>query len=537
MTESIQIVVEAIAGNTAALKDVQTKLTGINTTSEKISAQQKNFSNQFKSSWTEINSMLGVATQAFRLVNQAVDATVGSFVKYADQVRKISQVTGESTESVSRLLQVTDDYKISSESLTVVMKKMASEGFAFTTDSLADLSDVYLKLQPGVERQIFLNEKFGRQGVEFAEIMLAGGKAIRSQSDAVSKSLILTGAAVKKAREYEIAQDNLNDSIEGLKIRLGQDLIPTLIKTVDAVSKLTSWVDENYDSIIKWGKGFETFRSLGLNLLFDALGKAIFDTGEETDTARMQLEMMSRAAYDAAKASKALSDAQNITNARLDELNYVLGFTEDGFKKAAIAALITKASIDGVVSQEEIDYIYGLATSLGVLTQQEIDAALKGLEFQNMMLAIMDMPAEVQKKFILNVEMYGWEAAKAFMDGMGNNQARQSQSGSFSQQQGGQQGQSGSQTKKTQQWRAGGGSFSGWAMVGDSKGGGMTPYTEWVYAPHGAVVYNQSQMSGKSAPPMAGGGMIPPISNDINLSDKSIRDLADALAYKMAQVQ
>jgi hypothetical protein len=55
---------------------------------------------------------------------------------------------------------------------------------------------------------------------------------------------------------------------------------------------------------------------------------------------------------------------------------------------------------------------------------------------------------------------------------------------------------------------AGGGSFSGWAMVGDSPGGGVTPYTEFVYAPHGATVYNQAQMSGQSAPPMAAGGMI-----------------------------
>lgn len=56
--------------------------------------------------------------------------------------------------------------------------------------------------------------------------------------------------------------------------------------------------------------------------------------------------------------------------------------------------------------------------------------------------------------------------------------------------------------------RARGGAFSGWAMVGDMFGGGITPYTEWVYAPHGAVVYNQAQMAGISAPSMAGGGNI-----------------------------
>jgi len=52
--------------------------------------------------------------------------------------------------------------------------------------------------------------------------------------------------------------------------------------------------------------------------------------------------------------------------------------------------------------------------------------------------------------------------------------------------------------------RAAGGAFSGWAMVGDTPSGGITPYTEWVYGT--GVVYNQAQMAGISAPPMAGGG-------------------------------
>jgi hypothetical protein len=74
----------------------------------------------------------------------------------------------------------------------------------------------------------------------------------------------------------------------------------------------------------------------------------------------------------------------------------------------------------------------------------------------------------------------------------------------------------------TDEYRAAGGSFSGWAMVGDAPGGRTTPYTEWVYAPHGAMVYNQAQMAGQSAPPMAAGGIIPPVTTikrQINLYD------------------
>ena len=218
-----------IAGVGKELDTVQEKADGVN-------SGQKSLADTFKGSWTEISSKLDVGAQAIQLVGEAYSEVVGTYIDYAEQVRNISQVTGESAEEVSRLLQVTDDYKVDAEKLTQVMKKMATEGFAFTTDSLADLSDEYLKIQDPVERTNFLFDTFGREGEAFAEIMLQGGDAIREQSDAVSENLILTQQSLDQARDYEIAMDNLNDSIEGVKIVIGQELIPILISLADATN-------------------------------------------------------------------------------------------------------------------------------------------------------------------------------------------------------------------------------------------------------------------------------------------------------------
>lgn len=82
-----------------------------------------------------------------------------------------------------------------------------------------------------------------------------------------------------------------------------------------------------------------------------------------------------------------------------------------------------------------------------------------------------------------------------------------------------------------------GGAFSGWAMVGDAPGGRRTPYTEYVYAPRGAMVYNQAQMSGRTAPPMQTGGFIPPAASKyIDLSPSSIRAIADAMFQQISKV-
>jgi hypothetical protein len=428
---------------------------------------------------------IGGLTVAFLAVKKGLDATVGTFVNYAGQVRTISQVTGESAESVSRLLQVTDDYKIDVSALTVVMKKMATEGLSFTTDSLADLSDAYLKLEPGVERQIFLNEKFGRQGVAFAEIMLAGGKAIREKSEAIQSGLILDQRALDQARELEIAQDDLNDSWEALTITVGRKAVPAIADWVSGLNDLLSGEKNLVEAgVAFWSQTDDIAQVVGEygRELRDELNPAIVDTAEYTD-----------------------------------ELNYVLGFTPDAFSRAAVAALVAKAAVDGVVTQEEIDFIYDAADALGVMSDSEIEAAKQGWAAQAALLAIADMPDEIKKKFILNIEIFGLEGATRILNGMIPELPTPTPR---------------LPTPIIPQMAGGGkGGVGGWATVGEE---GM----EWVYGNPGGgfTVYNKSQMSGVSAPPMAGGGQIPPQSSEVNISSQSVRDLADALFYKLQAV-
>ena len=90
--------------------------------------------------------------------------------------------------------------------------------------------------------------------------------------------------------------------------------------------------------------------------------------------------------------------------------------------------------------------------------------------------------------------------------------------------------------------RALGGAFKGWAMVGDAPGGGITPYTEWVYG--SGTVYNQAQMAGRFAPPMAAGGAIPPAKLGEQKTDITVQVYAnvadnidlEAMAYRVAGV-
>lgn len=170
---------------------------------------------------------------AITSVGVALKTTLDESIKYANQVREISMLSGQSAEDSSRFIQVLDDYKISAQDATAATKALTKEGLTPSTDTLAKLSDQYLALNTAQERNEFVLKNLGRNGLQWVEILGKGSKAIREQAAAVDDSLILTEKAVKQAREYELAMDDLSDSAQALKIEIGGELIPVLTRLVD----------------------------------------------------------------------------------------------------------------------------------------------------------------------------------------------------------------------------------------------------------------------------------------------------------------
>jgi hypothetical protein len=416
-TEKLGKMEVELAGTDTALKNLKEGNDAAGRSTQELGDKQESLGQTFKRSWTEINSMIGVAKQAYQMLKGAVDETVGAFVKYADQVRTISQVTGQSAEDVSRVIQVTDDYKIETDKLNTVMKKMATDGLPLSIDSLANLSDEYLKLNPGAERQLFLTKEFGKAGVDFAEIMLAGGDAIRAKSGAVEKGLILDEAALKKARDFEIAQDNLNDAIRGLAIAAGESAIPALILMAqgllnvlngvrDATLGLEEFnrrfglmpgqVDPAKRSLDNWAKGMYGAAHAAKNLataadlqalsdqyasVYSAIGtlQGITDNYNKTQGDLIQKQKDAQAAIDAATlAYGAQSPEVQALKTDLDNVNTALGDAATAFenesKRAILAMIAQKAGADGW-QEGELEALLKVGEAWGIYSPQVVDQA------------------------------------------------------------------------------------------------------------------------------------------------------------------
>jgi hypothetical protein len=122
---------------------VDTRLGGIGKTTQQVQAKQASLGDTFKRSWTEINSMLGVARQAYQAVNQVVQETVGEFVKYANEVRTLTQINNQSAESNSRLIQTLDDFKVTTDDIITGQRKMATQGKSLTIPVIAEMAEEY----------------------------------------------------------------------------------------------------------------------------------------------------------------------------------------------------------------------------------------------------------------------------------------------------------------------------------------------------------------------------------------------------------
>jgi hypothetical protein len=176
---------------------------------------------------------MGGLLKGVQLITDTLAEAVNQTVKYAAAVQSLSAISGASVEETSRFIQVLDDYGLTAQDAETATRALTKNGLAPTTETLAQLSDEYLKINNVQEKNEFILKNLGRAGFEWVNVLNMGSASIREQSAAVEGSLVLSDEAVRSAREYALAVDSLDDRFMAFKITLGQGLIPVLISLID----------------------------------------------------------------------------------------------------------------------------------------------------------------------------------------------------------------------------------------------------------------------------------------------------------------
>lgn len=266
--------------------------------------------------WTEFRSMYSTVLDVVRVGQQVWQETGQKFVEYAAQVRDVSRSLGASAEESSRLVQVADDVGVSYNTLTTSLKMAQKDGIDPSIDGLARLSDQYLALAPGVERTQFLLDKFGKSGGEMGKLMEQGGAGIREMSGAVADSMVLTQKALDQARDFEIAQDSMNDTWDAFTYQVAPPLVTAMTDVINHYRDIATSLEEN-------GYWYTLTHQLSLDEISakreesDAALRASESNAEFSGS----LESNAGALADNSEAVKAAQDALDEYKNKLDEIS------------------------------------------------------------------------------------------------------------------------------------------------------------------------------------------------------------------------
>lgn len=187
-----------------------------------------------KVSGISLSSFATIAGGVGLVVNYLKDAYAYT-AKYATQVQDLSRIIGVNAEEASRLIEASEDVRISYDSLITAMRGAIVKGFEPTIEGLMAMSDQYLAIQDPIERSTFLVESFGRSGLEMGKMMELGADGIKSLMAAQQN--FMTQDELDKMEAARQAMLDLDDASGRLKITVASGLAPAWADVIGFFNK------------------------------------------------------------------------------------------------------------------------------------------------------------------------------------------------------------------------------------------------------------------------------------------------------------
>ena len=303
MASKVEIILEATDAASATIQKVNGEL-GI---SEEQINRVGSESQATGMSWTDLNAAVSLGKEAFAIANQVMDETVGKFQAYAQQVRDLSAISGQSAEDTSRFIQVLDDYRISAEDATTATKALTKQGLAPNMETLAILSDQYLAITDTQARNEFVLKNLGKAGLEWNQVLQQGGTALRENAAAQQGGLILNDQMLARAEKLRLAQDQLNDSWDAFSITVGERAVPLITSALD---NFNTRVEESGFASAVFQTGFDDI----IQVFQDAAGYADGATTSTNNLTNAQAAAIPTAEELAAAQKAVAEEAQKVSD-------------------------------------------------------------------------------------------------------------------------------------------------------------------------------------------------------------------------------
>ena len=249
-TERISVIIDVTSEKAVkGLKDFRSAVNEAEGFTGKLKAGVGSLGDIFKSAANNPAMLAGGVTAAAGAAFEAVSA----FSSLGVEVGKFSDATGVSTEEASRLIEVSKDLGVSTESLEGALNKLnkgldpkafAELGVAIvkTNSGATDVNATFMNvidhlkgINDADQRAKEGTKLLGRSWTDLAEIIGMGSAKLQESLKGVSQTKVMSPEEVKKARQFRDAMQNLKDVGEDLTITVGEKLVPTFTRAADSL--------------------------------------------------------------------------------------------------------------------------------------------------------------------------------------------------------------------------------------------------------------------------------------------------------------
>jgi len=353
--------------------DVISQVVSIRADLTALHADLKNTENEFKSTFARIQgvgssalaglgiglSIGGLAAAATQFIGLAKHAA-----EYADAIGKAAQITGTSTETLSAWRHGAELADVSAEELDTgitrlsrsitaaaqgsaesqaafksigVSIKDASGNLKSTDVILGDLAGAFERMPDGALKTDAAMALLGRSGAKLIPLLNGGRQAVADFTEEARRmGLIVSSETAKSAEQFNDNMTRMSKSIEGLKIAIGNSLIPVLVEALDLFAKLGGIKLEGAEQrgLERQIKTLKEIRDMSSKPGSDAFN---FYTDKIAEAEAKLKEFQKETAKPVTKTARVIVDTKSVDKAKNDVANLLQGLQKQldslAFKK------------------------------------------------------------------------------------------------------------------------------------------------------------------------------------------------------------
>ncbi len=282
----------------------------------------------------------GAAVAGVALAKFALEG-IDQFATLTSGVRAFQRVSGTTAEDASKLVFATKELGVAPDAAASAFGRLATrigsgkidlqqygvevaknkDGTTDLAGTVANLSAAYQKTTDPTARAALANEAFGRSWQTLAPLLGKGAEDLKKIYDQAGKDhQIFSQADLDAGREYSLAVKQLGDAFAGLKVEIGQALIPVVTQATSGLTQGIQATDQATASLGGLGGIFKVVAGnvnvygsavAGVDAVTSLLEGHFADAGASALEAIPGIGGFAHAIFDGEEATNKFTEAQN----------------------------------------------------------------------------------------------------------------------------------------------------------------------------------------------------------------------------------